>query len=134
MWRRDDNSTSHLPGFRNCGMIWPFQHRRQPSSLTREDVDQSHLFEAVVSRRGLRGDKRLCLTPDGYLSIDTNAAMMSDQVYNSLGRDISRILRPDEGRTTHRLVGETYVHDFITARLLSSASKPGTRLSTDSSW
>ena len=38
--------------------------------------------------------------------------IVSDQVCNSLGSDVSCILRPGEGRTTHRLVGEAYVHSW----------------------
>jgi len=46
------------------------------------------LFEAVASMRGLGGDKRVCLTPDGYLGMDANAAIVSDQACNSLGSDV----------------------------------------------
>ena len=46
--------------------------------------------------------------------MDANAAIVSDQACNSLGSDVSCILRPDEGQTTHRLVGEADVHDFHT--------------------
>jgi hypothetical protein len=49
-------------------MIWPLQHRRQPSGLTREDVDQSHLFEAVA-RGGLAGDKRVYVLPQLAISV-----------------------------------------------------------------
>src|SRR5271154_614711 len=92
------NSTSHLPGFGNCGMIRPFQYRK----LTREDVYRSHLFEAVASRRGLGGDKRICVLPQMAISVwMPMRPIVSDQVCNSLGSDVSCILRPDEGGTTH---------------------------------
>jgi hypothetical protein len=110
------NSTSHLPWLQKLqnDMAIPASE----ATIRREDVDQSYLFEAVASRRGLGGDKRVCLTPDGYLGTDANAAIASNQVCYSLGNNISCILQPDKGRTTHRIVGEAYVHDFMHAGAL----------------
>ena len=67
-------------------MIRPFQYRK----LTREDVYRSHLFEAVASRRGLGGDKRICVLPQMAISVwMPMRPIVSDQVCNSLGSRVS---------------------------------------------
>jgi hypothetical protein len=113
MWRRNDKVyvvSTWLQKLRNDMAIPASEATIRPNSRRRRS-------ESFIGSRGIeeghRGDKSLCLITDGYLGMDTNAAMVSDQICNSLGRDVSDILRPDEGRTTHSLVGEACVLDFM---------------------
>ena len=113
------NKSLYIQGYSLAGLSESFGQQKEPRGESLMDLSKQNSFVSRFKDTTEWMERRLMSTNKGYIGMVPRRTQKDDQIWVLFGCSIPLVLRKCEGERSYQVVGECYLHGYMTGEIMN---------------